>query len=169
MRSRRSTGTKCASDRRDRDILRRVLAYARKVLKWEAPLEAIRDGRKRPQIGTRRIVRSAVVMFLCRLGSLNALGQSKGSRFWRSWLGAALPSPDTVGRVAGLIDPEQVRALHRALYAELKRGKALAPPQHGLMAAILDGHESHATYRRRCSGCLERKVRTAKGEERLNA
>src|SRR5512140_2530742 len=50
-------------------------------LGWETALDAVSDRRRRPQIPTWRIVRALVVMFLCRLGSLNALGQSRPSRF----------------------------------------------------------------------------------------
>jgi hypothetical protein len=145
-------------------ILRRLLAYGRAVLKWDAPLDAIRDGRKQGQIPTSVVVRSVVAMCLCRLGSLNALAQTAGSGILRRWLGQALPSPDTIGRVAGLVDMEGLRALGHHLYERLKRGKALSAPAHGLIAAIVDGHELHASYKRHCSGCLERKIQTAHGE-----
>jgi hypothetical protein len=42
--------------------------------------------------------------------------------------------------------------------------KVLEPPAHGLMAGVLDGHESHATFRRHCSGCLERVIHTTGGD-----
>ena len=42
--------------------------------------------------------------------------------------------------------------------------KALVPPTHGLMAAAIDGHESHATYRRCCPGCLKRTIHTTQGD-----
>lgn len=102
-------------------------------------------------------------MFLARLGSLNALEQSSASGFWRKWLGAELPSADTVGRVCAGVEPDGLRRTTRRVYARLKRGKALGPPAHGLMAAVLDGHESHATYRRCCAGCLQRTVETRNG------
>jgi hypothetical protein len=133
-------------------------------LKWDAPLEAIRDGRTQGRIPTSVIVRAILAMCLCRLGSLNALGQTVGCGLWLRWLGQALPSPDTIGRVAGLMDLVDVRALGHHLYERLKRGKALEPPAHGLVAAILDGHELHATYKRHCPGCLERRIQTAQGE-----
>ena len=72
-------------------ILRRILAYARKVLRWEEHLDGVRDDRQQPRIPTATIVRSVVVMFLARLGSLNALEQSGPSRFWRNWLRGAMP------------------------------------------------------------------------------
>ena len=81
-------------------ILRRLLAYARKRLGWEAELDAVRDTRRRPQIPTSVIVRSLAVMFLSRLGSLNALAQTRPRRFGSRWLGALLPSADTLQSAA---------------------------------------------------------------------
>jgi len=123
------------------------------------------DSRTAPQIPTAAIVRSAVVMFLGRLGSLNALEQSSSSAFWRKWLRGDPPSADTVGRVCAVVEPDSVRTVGRQVYSRLKRGKALAPPAHGLMVAVLDGHESHATYRRCCDGCLQRTVETRNGRK----
>jgi len=145
-------------------ILRRILAYARKVLRWEEPLDAITDSRPRPEIATSTVMRSAAVMFLSRQGSLNALEQSTGSRFWHTWLGCKVPSADTMGRVAELVDPDGIRRLGHEVYSRLKRNKALKPFANGVVLAILDGHESHATYQRCCTGCLERTVHTANGD-----
>ena len=145
-------------------ILRRLLAYARKRLGWEGKLDAIGDARRRPQIGTSVIVRSLAVMFLTRLGSLNALAQTRPRRFWFRWLGTTLPSADTLGRVATQLEVSGLREAHRQVYTQLKRGKALPPPAHGLIAGVVDGHESHATYRRRCPGCLRRTIHTAGGD-----
>jgi len=103
-------------------------------------------------------------MFLTRLGSLNALEQTRPSAFWSRRLGRKLPSADTVGRVVSLTDPTGVRAVHHHLYSRLKRMKAMEAPSHGLIVAILDGHESHATFRRCCPGCLKRKVHTKEGD-----
>ncbi len=131
---------------------------------WERPLDAVRDCRQAGHIPTRRILRGLAVMFLSRLGSFNALEQSRPSRFWTRWLQGALPSADTLGRVCRLIREADLRALHHHLYSRLKRMKVLEPPTHGLMAGVLDGHESHATFRRRCPGCLERTIHTAQGD-----
>jgi hypothetical protein len=127
-------------------------------------LESIRDRRKQGQIPTEAIVRAVVMMFLCRLGSLNALGQTRCGSPWRRWLGCALPSPDTIGRVAGLIEVDDVRALGRHIYRGLKRGKALPPPAHGWLAAVVDGHEINASFKRHCPGCLERTIHTKRGD-----
>jgi hypothetical protein len=103
-------------------------------------------------------------MFLARLGSLNAIEQTRERPFWRSWLGGALPSADSLGRIASLMDLDSIRRLNRSLYARLKRSKTIRVPWHGLMLLVLDGHESHSTRRQCCAGCLQRKVHTAKGE-----
>lgn len=109
-------------------------------------------------------MRGAAVMFLSRLGSLNALEQSRPSRFWEKWIHRALPSADTVGRVCALTEEADLRALLHHLYSRMKRMKALEPAAHGLMVGILDAHESHATFRRHCSGCLERVIHTKQGD-----
>lgn len=133
-------------------------------MKWDAVLDKLQDRRKQGRIPTRVVVRAVLVMCLSRMGSLNALGHSRRSKFWRGWLRQALPSPDTIGRVACLMDLEGIRMLGRHLYGRLKRGKALSAPAHGLMVAVLDGHETHTTYRRCCKGCLRRTVHTASGD-----
>ena len=134
------------------------------MLGWEEHLDKVRDSRPRALIPTSAVVRATVVMFLARLGSLNALEQSRPSRFWPKWVGRELPSADTIGRVCALVEPTEVRDLHQQMYTRLKRGKALEPPAHGLTAAILDAHESHATRRRHCSGCLARTIHTRQGD-----
>ena len=134
------------------------------MLGWEAAIDTVSDHRVQAQIPTSVVVRAVLGMGLCRLGSLNALGQTKDSSFWSRWLGRALPSPDTIGRVAGFVDVESLRALGHHIYERLKRGKALSPPPHGLLALVVDGHETHATYKRHCPGCLERTLHTDHGD-----
>jgi len=103
-------------------------------------------------------------MFLARLGSLNALVQTRPRRFWSRWLGAELPSADTLGRVATQIEVAGLRGVQQQVYTRLNRSQALPPPAHGLLAAVLDGHESHATFRRHCRGCLTRTIHTLTGD-----
>ena len=126
----------------------------------------LRDSRARPRIPASAVGRGVLVMQLSRLGSFHALEQTRPSRFWRGFLGGALPSADTMGRVCERMDVSGIRRIQHQLYARLKRGKALRPPAHGLMAAVLDAHETHATRRRCCSGCLVRSIHTARGEEK---
>jgi hypothetical protein len=145
-------------------VLGRVLRYAEKVVGLRAWLGTLRDSRPRPQVPASAVGGGLLVMLLSRLGSLNALEQTAPARLWRKWLGRPLPSADTMGRVCETLDLEQLREAQHRLYTKLKRGKCLAPPAHGLMLAVLDGHETHATRRRCCGGCLKRVVHTKAGD-----
>lgn len=148
-------------------MLRRLLAWGQNLINLKKLTADLRDtARVRPQIPAATVARGALVMTLCRLGSFNALEQVRASPFWKQWLGdeGRLPSADTFGRVCGGMDLEQVRLIQHQLYTRLKRNKALSPPAHGLMLAVLDGHETHATIRRCCPGCLRRVLRTRNGE-----
>lgn len=106
-------------------------------------------------------------MELAQKGSLNALEQTEGNRFWKDWItDGVLPSADTIGRVCGLLDVDKLRSVLRHTYSRLKRNKALRPAFHDkLFAVIVDGHESSASYLRCCCGCLEREVKSATGTE----
>ena len=95
-------------------------------------------------------------MFLSRLGSLNSLEQLKGSAQLAKLIGGQLASADSVGRVVDLVEPDSIRRTIHDLYSSMKRKKVLKAPPHRIVALIIDGHESHASYRRHCSGCLER-------------
>lgn len=145
-------------------MLRRLLSYGKKIFELPKLTEKIHDQRTKPRIPTAVVVRGILVMNLARLGSLNALEQTRLSPFWRRWLGAALPSADSLGRIVAAMIPDSIRRVQHEMYSRLKRNKALPPTDGGLIALVLDGHESHATYRRRCSGCLERTVKTKRGE-----
>lgn len=97
-------------------------------------------------------------MLFARLGSLNALESTRSGRPWKEWIGGPLPSADSLGRISAQMDPSSIRVVARRVYERLKRNKALPSSWHGLIALVLDGHESHATYRRHCPGCLQRQV-----------
>jgi len=102
-------------------------------------------------------------MFWGRLGSLNALETVSQARFWKRWLKGAPTSADTMGRVQSGVDVGQLRDGLHHVYTRLKRNKAL-PLNLGLDVAVLDGHEQHASYRRQCAGCRQRKIKTENGE-----
>lgn len=138
-------------------ILTRLLSYAEKVLNLPVALSGISDARQRPQIKIEVIARAVLMMFLCRLGSLNSMEQLKDSQHVLKLLRGPMPSADSVGRIFDLVDSETIRNAIQQIYSSLKRNKALHAPWHGLVALIVDGHESHASYRRHCDGCLERK------------
>ncbi len=141
-----------------------MLTWAEKVASLAALLNGVTDARRQPRIATSVIVRSLLVMIVTRLGSLNAIEQTRTSLFWRRFLKNALPSADTLGRVADQMDPDSVRKALQSLYSDLKRNKALPAPWHGLMPLVLDGHELHSTEHRHCPACLERTITTAHSE-----
>ena len=122
------------------------------------------DARPAPRIRTSVFTKAVLAMFWVRLGSLNALVESAGSRFWKKWLGTKMPSDDSVGRVGAQLNRSALRKSLRHIYTRLKRNKALGRIG-GLTIAVLDGHETHASYLRHCPGCLERTVHTAAGDK----
>ena len=134
------------------------------MLRLDGVVASIRDSRKEPRISTGVVARSVLVMLLSRLGSLNAIEQTRSSECWPALIGAPLPSADTMGRVVGLMKPDLVREAIRAVYGRLRRNKAFRPAWHGFAALVVDGHESHASRRRHCDGCLSRKVRSGEHE-----
>jgi Transposase domain (DUF772) len=96
------------------------LTYAEKVLALARGVAEIHDGRRRPRIPTAVVVRSLLAMWLARLGSLNALEQTRPSRFWRRFLGAPLPSADTLGRVPERLVADSLREVLHQIYTRLK-------------------------------------------------
>jgi len=134
------------------------------VFRFSAELVAgVTDRRLEPRIPTATVVKSAAVMFWARMGSLNALEMSGQSRFWKHWLGGPLPSADTMGSVHSKMDASALREAIHQVYGHLKRNKAL-PDNRGISLAIVDGHESHASYLRHCSGCLSRTIHFPTGD-----
>ena len=145
-------------------ILRRLIAYAEKLFQFSNTVVAgVVDRRRQPRIPSSHVVKSVAVLFWARMGSLNALELAAHSSFLRCWLGRPVCSADSVGRVTALMDAEGLRRGIHHLYDRLKRNKVL-PDHRGLGVAVLDGHESHASYRRHCPGCLERTIRAGQTE-----
>jgi len=136
-------------------ILHRLIAYSEKIFGFSQEVIApLSDRRPQPPISTASVVKSAAVMFWARLGSLNAWELVAGACFWKPWLGEATCSADTIGRVHALTNADGLRQGIHHIYDRLKRNKAL-PDVQGLAVAVLDGHESHTSYLRHCSGCFQ--------------
>ena len=139
-------------------ILRRLLAYAEKVFQFSGiVVGGVTDRRLLPRIPTSVVLKSVAVLFWARMGSLNALELSGHSSFFPRWFGQFVCSADSIGRVSALMDAAGLRQGLHHLYVQLKRNKAL-PDHGGIAIAVLDGHESHASYLRHCPGCLERTI-----------
>jgi hypothetical protein len=118
-----------------------------------------------PQIPTITIINSVLIMLLSRLGSLNALEQLDESTKLRKYMGDYLPSADTLGRVFTQVDTDTIRKVQHGIYDRLKRNKVFESPRHGLIALAIDGHETSATYKMGCSGCLQRE--TGEGSKQI--
>ena len=74
-----------------------------------------------------------------------------------------MPSAETMGNVPSRMDAGTLReALHQVSGCR-KRNQAW-PDNHGTCLAIGDGHESQASYRRHCAGCLERAMHCEQGD-----
>lgn len=153
-----------ASGKETLTVLRRLITYAEKVFHVSRDVIApLSDRRLEPRISTAAVVKSAVVLFWARLGSLNAWALVAGARFGQHWLHEPTCSADSMGRIHALLNAEELRQGIHHVYERLKRNKAL-PDIQGLGVAVLDGHESHASYRRHCQGCLQRTVHTEAGD-----
>jgi DDE family transposase len=143
-----------------------LIAYAEKIFDFsDTIVPPLHDRRLQPHIPTAVLVKSAMVLFWARLGSLNSWELSRPAGFWKTWLGRAPASADTLGRVHSQLAADGLRQAIHHIYYRLKRNKAL-PGQQGLGVAVLDGHESHASYRRHCSACSQRTLSIA-GQERI--
>ena len=99
-------------------------------------------------------------MFLGRIGSLNALDQTRRSRDWKKLLdGKDLPSADTLGRVAAMVSAVALREILVRLQSKMRQKKALPRLTDHLVALVFDGHESMSSFLRKpCGDCLERKI-----------
>lgn len=127
-------------------------------------LQGIGDSREKPQFPTEAVVVPAFVMQLCRLGSFNALEQTREEAWWRRLMEHPLPSADTMGYVYERVDCQQLREALIRFYKKLRRNKALGPVA-GWMAAVVDGHELMSSDKRCCQRCSTRTVHTGQGDK----
>lgn len=126
-------------------------------------VDRVSDSRQEPRIATAVVVKAALALFWSRLGSLNALEMVRPAKIWKNWLGQPACSADSMGRIAAGIQADTLRQGIHHVYDRLKRNKAL-PDIHGLAVAVLDGHETSASYSRCCEGCLRRTIHGAHGD-----
>ena len=145
-------------------VLRRLIGYAEKVFQLSTRvLQRVTDNRSLPRIPTASIVKAVLALYWSRLGSLNALEMTQAAKFWNLWLDHSLCSADSVGRIVAGLEATTLRQGIHHVYERLKRNKALLGFQ-GLGVAVLDGHETSASYRRCCSGCLQRTLSSGQSQ-----
>ncbi len=113
------------------------------------------------------ILSAALVMAVGQMGSLNALEQTAGLSYWRRWVGGRKASADTMGYGFARMEADGLRGIIQQVYSRLKRNKALDSLRAGLIALVLDGHESHNSQKRCCVGCLQRRLKTKDGTTKI--
>ncbi len=122
-------------------MLARFSRYLEKVFDFGQLVATVQDSRRKPQIPATAIWASAFAMSVLRSGSLNAIESAlRLPRRLEKFVGPIRPSADTVGRVAGQIDPQILRAMLCTINHRLGRNKVFAKRWHLRFAAI-DGHE----------------------------
>jgi hypothetical protein len=143
-----------------------LLRYSDKIFDLRNLIKGIGDNRQRRQIAMEWIFAAGLVMATGQMGSLNALEQAQQSNYyWRKWVGGKEVSADTMGRGFGEIECDSIRSVIRCVYSQLKRNKALKSPRAGMIALIMDGHESHNSQKQCCVGCLKRNLDTKHGKK----
>jgi len=91
-------------------VLRRLIAYAEKIFQLSKDIVTqVSDRREKPRISTAAVVKSSLVLFWARLGSINAWEQVGRAHFWKRWLEEPTFSADTLGRVHAVLDAHGLR------------------------------------------------------------
>src|SRR5436305_1740109 len=107
-------------------VLRRLIAYAEKIFQLSKDIVTqVSDRREKPRISTAAVVKSSLVLFWGRLGSINAWEQVGRVHFWKRWLEEPTFSADTLGRVHAVLHAHGLRQEFHDVYERLKRNKAL--------------------------------------------
>ena len=119
----------------------RFYRYIDKVFDFSNEVAVLGDSRPKPQIATSSIWLSAFTMFTTRRKSLNSIETLLAiPKRLDSLIGPRKPSADTIGRVYGLIDPEQLRTMLCHINHQLGRNKALHN-NWPMRIVAFDGHE----------------------------
>ena len=122
-------------------MMARFLAYLDKVFQFRNLTARLTDSRREPQIPTAAVFGTAFAMFATCRGSLNAIDKERHfpGRL-QDFVGAHVPSSDTVGRVYAQLDSNVLREVIRDVHLRIKRNKMLHNTTDWLFAAV-DGHE----------------------------
>src|SRR5260370_8062927 len=99
-----------ASGKETINVLRRLIAYSGKIFHFSRDIVThLSDQRRKPRISTAAVVKSSLVLFWARMGSLNAWEQVGRARFWQGWLHEPPSSPDTHARVHPFLHTDCLR------------------------------------------------------------
>jgi len=116
------------------------------------------DHRQKPEIPAAVFPKALLILWLCRLPSLNALHQLGRRGAGRRFLRHAMPSADQIAEISEILDLPELRALLGRMYKRLVRNKVLLP-MRGHRLAVVDGHEINCSYERCCPQCQKRQIK----------
>ena len=123
------------------------------------------DHRVKPEIPAVVFAKALLMLWLCRLPSLNALETSGRRGAGRRFLRHDMPCADQIANISEILDVPGLRAVLGRMYKRLVRNKVLRP-MHGHRLAVIDGHEINASYDRCCPQCQTRQI-MVNGEPRI--
>lgn len=146
-------------------MLSRILAYSQKIFGLLDDLEDLQDNREKPEIPAHVFPKAILMLWLCRLPSLNALDQFRSQSMMRRFLRHAMPCGDQIANVSEVLDVPGLGGILGKMYHRLSRNKVLLPVR-GHRLAVVDGHEINCSYRRCCPECLQREI-TVNDEKQL--
>jgi len=151
-------------------LLRRFLWYLEKVYHFSSSLDDLKDARHHPSIPTQTVYGCVLLLFVLRLGSLNAFEAHyrwrERKRAWAVFLEQSPPSADTLGYALVRFDCETLRKEIHRVYTILQRNHLIRQLRiQGWLILSIDGHELFSSYLRCCDQCCTRRVQTAQGEK----
>lgn len=149
-------------------MLRRFLRYLEKVYHFSSALGDLRDTRHHPCIPTQTVFGCVLLLFVLRLGSLNAFEVHyrwrEKKRAWTTFLEQSPPSADTLSYALARFDCETLREQIHRVYTILQRNHLIRQLRNqGWLILGIDGHELFSSYLRCCDQCCTRRVQTAQG------
>jgi hypothetical protein len=128
-------------------------------------MDAVKDHRKKRHIPAAAFTKAILILFLCRLPSLNALDQYRSRRSLRRLLKHPMPSGDQIANVSEVLNLADLRGILGHIYGRVGRNKVLTAVR-GHRLAVVDGHEINCSYKRCCDECQQRRI-MVNGEERI--
>ncbi len=135
-------------------------AYANRGFDLRRQARQMSDARTHPEISPASVFLALFHALVFRLPSLQQLDTELSHSYLPHWIGAERSFRDDTLRYS--LSSFHLAPLEQMLVEinrRLKRGKALdAGRVQGHLVAALDGIEVLASFRRRCEGCLERRV-----------
>lgn len=173
MRGRVAPGSTGEPDGLGSGRLRQIVAYGREVYGLRGGFQRVRDDRRDPATSSSLV--AAVVFFtgLLRIRSFNALEPRLGEKPFLRLVGAdagleQLCSADTLSRALRVMDLARVRDLGVGIVDKAERNKVFREGWHGTLRYVaVDGWEPTRSRRRRCAGCLHRRIKYKDGRGQI--